>query len=1023
MRFDPAAFSVRNWQFTTLVLLLLVAIGIQAWSSIPRAEDPAFSAPTFAVVAVMPGSPPTEVEALIAEPIEDRIRGMDDLKRVRATIADGVVAFNVEFVLEADADERYAALLRELEAAWADLPDELDRIEVRQLRPSEVSVLQYAVVSDTAPLDTVRTVAEAAQNAAESIAGVRKVTIGALPEERIDVQVDADALAALGIPVAAVLQAIGTNDARIPGGHVELGDRRLSVTPDASWTDPEAIARTPIVSDGPRVVRVGDVATVAREHADAEPLARYGGRRAVWVSVQFEDGANVFAVRDAVVAAVGRVPTPDGVELVLGFDQSANVAHRLSGFTRDFAIAIGLVLITLLPLGWRAATVVMVSIPLALASGLALLDWAGYSINQLSIVGFVISLGLLVDDAIVVVENVSRHLREGKDPITAAIEGTREISFAVLGCTATLLLAFLPLLFLPGTAGMFIRSLPMAVTLTVTASLVISLTIVPLLASRWLRPQGEHGNRVLQAFDRVVEATYRPVLDRAIRRPRTTLVAAGGFVGLSLALVPIIGFSLFPKAGIPQFRIEVDAGDGAAFGNTDAAVRFVEAELARHPEVTAVLANVGAGNPRVYYNVVPENASSSVGEVFARLDHYGSDTPALLDGLRATFAGYPGARITVREFENGPPVDAPVAVRLVGDDLTALGDAAAEVEKRMSAVPGLIGVENPFAVRRTDLAIRIDREAAGELGVAVVDIARTVRFGLAGLEVGQLREADGGELPIVVRASGDGPPDLDRVRALAVAGRSGASIPLGDLARLELEGSPARITRQDGQRAITVTADVRSGENTSALTAVLAAQLDGVSLPDGVRWELAGEAESQRESFGGVGTAAVVAAFGILAVLVLEFRTFRGTLVVASVIPLGVAGGLWALLVTGNTLSFTATIGFVALVGIEVKNSILLVDFANQLRREGLPLDEAIARAGEIRFLPILLTTATALGGLVPLAAEGSALYSPLAYVIIGGLLSSTLLARLVTPVAYKLLAPPLETDLGSAVDGVVVTA
>ncbi|MEQ1507087.1 MAG: efflux RND transporter permease subunit, partial [Myxococcota bacterium] len=512
---DPIAFSVRNWQFSTLVLLLLAALGFQAWSTTPRTEDPPFSAPTFVVLAVMPGAPPSQVEALLADPLEDRISAMDDLKRVRSTILDGAVSMQVEFELDADPDEQYAAVLREVDAARPELPDELDRIEVRQLRPSDVAVLQYAIVADTAPLAVVRATAEAVQTALDSVAGVRKTEIVGLPDEEVDVAIDTDALGALGIPVGQVLGAIAANDARIPGGHVDRGERRLTVTPDAAFEDLDALEAIVVADRGGAKVHLGDLATIGRHHADAETLTRLDGHRAVWVTAQFDEKANVFAVRDAAVDAVRAVPVADGVEIALGFDQSVNVAHRLSGFTRDFTIAIALVLLTLLPLGLRAANVVMVSIPLSLAVGLAGLGWSGSSINQLSIVGFVIALGLLVDDAIVVVENVSRHLREGKSPIDAAIDGTKEIALAVIGCTATLLLAFLPLLFLPGTAGMFIRSLPLAVTFTVLASLGISLTVVPLLASRWLRPQGEHGNAVLRLVDRGIEATYARVLDRA----------------------------------------------------------------------------------------------------------------------------------------------------------------------------------------------------------------------------------------------------------------------------------------------------------------------------------------------------------------------------------------------------------------------------------------------------------------------------------------------------------------------------
>jgi multidrug efflux pump subunit AcrB len=1011
--FDPAGFSVRNWQFMGVVLALLVALGAVTWRAIPRSEDPPFDAPNFGIVAVLPGAAPGDIETRVMDPIEDRLRKLESVDKLEGNAADGVAYVQIEYALDGTApDDRYAELVREVGILRTELPPEITRLEILRLRPDTVTALLFALVAPTSSVADLRTTSDALQDAIEAVPGVADVAVNALPDERIDVAVDAEAMAAAGVQVDAIFNAIGPNDARIPGGHVDVGERRLSVATESDWTS-EADLRDVVLTRTDAVpLRLGDVATVERRSADADHLARLDGRRAVWLAVTYEAGANVFDTRDAALAAARSVALPDGQTLALTFDQSANVTHRMSGFTRDFALAIGLVLLTLLPLGWRASGVVMVAIPLSLAMGLTGLFWLGYTINQLSIVGFVIALGLLVDDAIVVVENVARHIRTGKTPFEAAIAGTREITYAVLGCTATLLFAFLPLLALPGTSGLFIRSLPLTVVVTILASLALSLTVVPLLASRFLRPEPAHGNRVFRLLEAAIERTFRPILARAMHRPWLTLGAAAAVFAASLALVPSVGFSLFPKAGIPMFRVTVDAGEGASLATTDAFVRRVEGELAHRPHVVHTLANVGRGNPRVYYNVAQENARPGYGEVLVLLDRYEPDeTPAFLDGLRADFSSWPGARIAVREFEQGPPVDAPVAIRLAGDDLTALGQGSRAIAAALREVDGLTRVDDPLAVRRTDLSVALDRAAAGERGVSPVEVARIVRFGLAGLEIASLRDPDGDEVPVVAHLARHGEPSIGDLSRLHVAKNTGGSVPLGEVATVGLVSGPPRIHHRSGGRVATVTADVRTGFNTDALSAEAVSRVARVALPLGVRWEVAGEAESRAKSFGGMGSAALVAAFGVLAVLVLEFRTFRSTLVVASVVPLGMAGGIAALWLTGNTLSFTASIGFVALMGIEVKNSILLVDFANQLRMNGMPLEAAIARAGETRFVPILLTTATALGGLVPLALENSALYSPLAIVLIGGLISSTLLARVVTPVVYALVAPPIPAD------------
>ncbi len=774
---------------------------------------------------------------------------------------------------------------------------------------------------------------------------------------------------------------------------------------------------------------VRDVARVDWGYEDARHLGRYNGQRAVFVTANMKEGQRIGDVRNAIEAELEtfQKTLPAGMTLERGFDQSANVRQRLLRLSEDFAIAILLVLVTLLPLGTRASFVVMISIPLSLAIGVTLLQATGFTINQLSIVGFVIALGLLVDDSIVVVENISRFLRQGMNRREAAIQATRQIAVAVVGCTATLIVAFLPILFLPGNPGNFIRSMPVAVIFTMLASLAVSLTIVPFLASRILKEENaERGNIFLRGLTWAIDRSYGSWLHRALAWPRTTLAVAVLLVAGSLALVPSIGFSLFPKADTPQFLVRITTPDGASLAETDRAARQVERVLGEVPEVRAVMMNIGRSNPDVYYNIIPRNERSTVAEALVLLHRFDPQrTPALFDSLQRRFDRYPGARIELTSFENGPPIDAPVAFRLVGEDLDTLRLLAARLQRRIAAEPGTRNVVNPLELRATGLRVSVDQRKAGLLGIPTVEIDRTVRLGLAGIEAGSLRDASGQDYLIRVRlpsaptgtngsVSLDGTPSPDVLDQLYVASHAGGQIPLRQVARVGLEGTVPVIQHYNKARSITVTSSVRTGFNTDRVTRQILARLAEWELPQGYRIIPAGEIESRLESFGGLGTAIIVAIFLTLAILVLEFRTFKGTLIVASVIPLGVVGGLAALFLSGNTLSFTAMIGFVALIGIEIKNSILLVDFTNQLRGEGVALDAAIERAGKVRFLPILLTTLTAVGGLLPLALQGSSLYSPLALVIIGGLISSTLLARLVTPVMYSVLAPVVEQEVAT---------
>jgi multidrug efflux pump subunit AcrB len=1007
-------FSVERWQFTLVLFGLLIAMGLNSLLNIPRAEDPELHPPIPTVVAVYPGADPEDIEKLVVDPIEDAVGELDDIKRIDSRSMDGVGVIMIEFHWHTDPDDKYDEVIREINRIRGQLPADLAALEVRKAGSGQVNVVQMALVSDDASYRELKERSEELSDSLETVPGVRRSEAWAFPAPEVRVAVDLERMGRTGVTLGQIEAALRGENASIPGGSVDVGLRKYNLKTSGSYETLDEIADTVVTGREGRVVKLRDVATVDWDTSEVRYTGRFKGERAVFVTATAKDRVDVFAVRNAIYERADRFAAglPDNVRLERGFDQTRNVKHRLARLGIDFALAIALVLLTLLPLGLRASLVVMISIPLSLAIGLSALYFTGFSLNQLSIAGFVLALGLLVDDSIVVVENIARHLRAGHSRVAAAIKATDQIALAVLGCTMTLLFAFLPLLFLPEGAGIFVRSLPAAVLYTVLASLFVAFTVIPFLASRVLRSEGDHGEggRALQALTGAIRRWYVPALQRALAVPKRTMIATVAFVAGSLALVPLIGFSVFPAADIPQFRITVETPDGASLADTDRALRFVEDELARRPEVKHWFANLGRGNPRVYYNILPEETNANIAEVFTELREYDPRrSPQLLDELRARFADYPGARIIVESYKNGPPINAPIEVAISGPDLVQLRELAARAEQVIAATPGTRDVDNPVRRLRTDLDLRIDPQKAALLGVAPVEIDRTVRAAVAGLSAGKFREADGDEYDITLRLPMEGRPRLDVLDRIEVSSATGRPVPLRQLASPGFAAATTMIRRHDREREVLITAHPQTGYNTEKVTADVFERLGKLELPAGYSLRAGGELEARKESFGGIGTAVIVAVFGILAVLVLEFGSFRSMLIVAGVIPLGVAGGLVALLVTGYTLSFTATIGLVALIGIQIKNSILLVDFSNQLREQGVALDEAILRAGEIRFLPILLTSATAIGGLLPLAVQGSGLYSPLAIVIIGGLLSATLLGGIVTPVMYRLLPPQIE--------------
>ncbi|GGD98586.1 multidrug transporter AcrB [Polymorphobacter glacialis] len=1000
-------FAVKRWQITLVFFALLFAIGLSAFLTIPRSVDPHFPSPFINIVATVPGAEPSDMETTIAKPIEDVLQGLDGIVRVQSRSTDSTAVITAEFSWSGDPEKNYDEVVREVNAIRNSLPPALSRLEFQKTRTTEAAVVQFALVSDTASYRRLEKIAKDLRERLNRVPGVRNTRAWAIPTPEVTIAIDSGRLAQLGIPVTAVTDALRQGSTDLPPGAVHSGDQRLNVQAGGAFRSVAEVADEPIRAANGTVLRVSDVAKVGWGYEEQPHYARYNGKRAVWVTLTQKDGLNVLDIRNGAIAAADeyRKLLPPDVKLEVGFDQSFDIARKLDQLGRDFAIALSLVLITLLPLGWRASIVVMVSVPLSLLMGVAVLAFFGFTLNQLAISGFIIALGLLVDDSIVVTENIARHLREGEDRVAAALSGTREIAVAVIGCTAVLLFAFLPLAFLPEGAGKFTRSLPVAVLGTVAASLLVSLTIVPFLASRIL-PQHEpaHGNRFLQAIQNGIQRFYAPTLHWSLTNPLKAMLAATLIVVSSFALIPFIGSSLFPPADASYFLVTVTAPEGAAITQTDRAVRFVEQATRGEPDVTDVLANVGRGNPQIFYNQRSFDQRSSIGEVLVNLKEWDSVRgPALVDRLRKRFEASPDAQFVLKVFQNGPPVDAPILVKVTGPDLDVLKRLAGEVETVMRAVPGTRDVVNPVAVDQPRLDLGLDAGKAALLGIQPGAPRRALRLALAGENAGRLRDREGDSYNVVVRLPLEGRHAISALDDVFVPSAGGA-ISLRQIATPHLDSAPPRINRERQQRIVSIQSQVAPNFLTAKVNTAVFAAIKSIKLPEGYRFEVGGEAEVAARSFGGLGPIIAIAIFGILGVLVVEFGRFRETIVVAGVIPLGLFGGLVALFLTGNSLSYTAVIGFVALIGIEIKNSILLVDFTTQLRKQGVPLREAIERAGEVRFLPVLLTSVTAIGGLLPLALSGSGLYSPLAWVIIGGLVSSTLLSRIVTPVMYLLI-------------------
>lgn len=1005
-------YAVKNYQFTLVIFLMIVALGVTTILTMPRSEDPELNAPQYPIIIIYPGTSPKDMEELVVEPLEKVITGLEDIKRVQSRIDDGVAVLDVEYKYSSDVDEKYQELVREVNALRDELPADITSIEVKKVLPSDVNVIQLALISENASREKLKHYAERLQDDLEQVKALKKVEVHGLPERVVRVDLSLEKMGQMRIPLDAVIGSIQTNAANIPGGSVNAGTKSFNIKTSGNYADIGEIQNTIIYSANGKNILLRDVADVYFDWEEQKHITRLNGYRCVFVTAAQKPGENITKTQEAYLPVVEKFKEtlPGNIDMVHHFDQAENVNKRLGGLGFDFILAILLVAITLLPLGQRASIIVMISIPLSLAIGIVLLHLLGFNLNQLSIVGLVVALGLLVDDSIVVVENIERWMREGYTRMEATLKGTAQIGLAVVGCTVTLIIAFMPLVFLPEASGDFIRSLPMGVITSVLASMLVSLTIIPFLSSKLLKEHTGHpdGNIFMRGLKKLIHGSYARLLEHALHRPiLTVVVAAVIFIG-SLQLFPVIGFSLFPASEKPQFLVDVVTPLQSNIIYTDSIARRIEQELSEHEEVEYFASNIGEGNPRIYYNVIPENARTDFAQIFVQLapDTSPDAKIALIEDLRRKWSVYTGAKIEVKNFEQGPPIVAPVEVRLFGENLDTLRSLASRVEKLLEDTPGTIYINNPVTHLKSDIKVDINKAKAQTLGVATITIDRTVRLAVAGLSAGKFNDEDGDDFDILLTKSKSEHPRLDVLENLYVNNNAGAAVPLKQVADLKLESSPLSIRHYDKLRTVSISAFVEKGFLADNVINDVISRMDQLQLPAGYTYNMGGELESRNESFGGFASVIIVTVFLFIAVLILEFKTFKSTLIVLSVIPLGIVGAVLALLITGNSLSFVAIIGLIALAGIEVKNTILLVDFTNQLRAQGKSLEDAIREAGEVRFLPIILTSLTAIGGLTPIALSSNPLISPLAIVLIGGLISSTLLSRIVTPIVYKLIPP-----------------
>ncbi|MCO6493431.1 MAG: efflux RND transporter permease subunit [Phaeodactylibacter sp.] len=1001
--------SIKNHQFTLTAFAFLLVMGVASFFNMPRREDPALDIPNVLVIAVYPGATPEDIESQVVDVLEESINELDDLKEIQTTIRDGVAIMEVEFIFGVDTDEKFDEVQRQVNQSRNEMPEGLFQLDVKKMSTNTVTIMQIGLISGTADYALLKSEAERLKREIEKVGGVRKVDVEAYPEQEVRIALNPVTMSEMGISLDDVERAIQSNNANIPGGAVKVSNRLFNVKTSGQYTGLDQIRNTVVGAYQGKVIYLKNIASVFFGFEDERWTARYNGEQAVYINVQQKDGYNIYSVTDPIKEKLSRANLAGDIRLAYIFDQSEGVTERVAGFLGNLIQGILLVgAIIFLVLGIRSASLVMLAIPFSILIGLWAVDQSGFALQQMSIAGLVVALGLLVDNSIAILENIERFLSQGYSREQAAIRGTQQLIAPIASATLTTILAFIPIVMMPDTTGAFIKALPTTVIATLTASFIVAVTLTPYLASLILK-EGKNGDSrkttpLFRRLTRFVEGPYRNALQWALDHKGLTISAAVLSLVGALALFPLVGVAFFPKAEKPQFRITVQLPNGNNLDATDQAVQYVESILDTIPDVRYYAANVGHGNPRIYYNVASENYSNTFGEVFVVLKEYDIDRfYGLLDQLRHTFRDYPNARIDVREFVQGPPSEAPVAIKIYGPELDKLQSYAREVENIVRSTHGAINVDNPIRSNSTDIYFRTNRDKAMMLGVPTHVVDKTIRSFVNGSAIGKFRDKDGEDYNMVMRFDYEEKFRLEDFDKISVQSVSGRFIPLKHLTDVEFAQAPSRITHLDSERTATILSDLEKGYTLDEVINAIDGQLQQMDWEDGYSYIYKGDLESRNESFGGMGIASLMALLLILGVLIIQFRSFSQPLIIFTALPLAIIGSVLALLATGINFSFTAFIGLTSLIGIAINNSIVLVDFANEMRREGASVAEAARQAGEVRFIPIVMTTLTTILGLLPLTLMGGSLWAPMGWTIIGGLLTSTTFVLLLVPILYIL--------------------
>lgn len=1018
-------FAIRRPIFTVMVILVVLVLGAVSLLRLTIDLFPEMKLPMAAVVTTYSGAGPQEVETLVTRPLEEVMGTVNNVKEIKSESSEGVSVLIVDFNWGTDMDLATLQMREKIDIAQRYLPDDADKPAVFKMDPAMMPIIALSV-SGGRNLRELRGLAEdVVKGRLERLDGVASVGVAGGYQREINVLVDPARLQAYGVSLAQLTQALQVENMNLPGGRVEEAGKELLIRTTGEFHEVSEIEEVLVPLPQGGAVKVKDLARVEDSHRDLRQHTRMNGRPSVGLFVQKQTTANTVKVAGLVKRAIPEIlqELPPGVDIRVVMDQSGFINNSIKSVVRN-ATAGGILAVLILYVflrNFRSTLVIATAIPISIIATFVLIYFAGLTLNIMSLGGLALGVGMLVDNAIVVLENIFRHRQEGLGRVEAAGFGTEEVASAVTASTLTTMVVFLPIIFVEGIAAQFFRELALTVSFSLFASLLVALSLLPMLSSRMLRVEGAEvllggeglsrrfPGRVLawlgRAFD-WLNTSYRFLLRGALARRRLVVaVAAGAFI-TSLFAVPLVGMEFVPRMDTGEFSVEIKLPDGAVLADTEKVVSRVEALVNEIPERESVFTTVGAITSMTRGN----ETGSELGKVEVKLvprRRRSRSVTRVVEEVRDKVSRIPGAEFKVNAasgFVGGDWAGAPITIILKGDDLEVLRRLAQEVANRVRQVPGTRDVDYSLAQGQPEVQVRVNRDKAAAYGLGLAQVASTVRTAISG-QVATRYRVGGDEIDVRVRLQPESRQDLRDLENLVFASPLGVQVPLREVADLVVARGPVTISREGQSRIVTVTGGL-VGRSLGAAVRDVQRSLADLKLPPGYAIEYGGENKEMMEAFASLGLALVLAVFLVYMIMAAQFESLLYPLVIMFSVPLAFVGVIWGLALTRRSLNVPSFMGVIMLVGIVVNNAIVLVDYINTLRRRGFERNEAIIKAGPTRLRPILMTTLTTVLAMLPLAlglGESGEAQAPMATVVIGGLTLSTLLTLVVVPVVYTI--------------------